>query len=115
RYLLKNPTTREVVETPQYFFLRVACGLAESVADAIELSRLLSSFEYMVSSPTLFNSWTQHSQMSSCYLLDSPRDELEAIYGRYTDVALLSKFSGGIGLAFHRIRSRGSLISGTNG
>lgn len=115
RYLLKNPTTREVVETPQYFFLRVACGLAESVADAIELSRLLSSFEYMVSSPTLFNSGTQHSQMSSCYLLDSPRDELEAIYGRYTDVALLSKFSGGIGLAFHRIRSRGSLISGTNG
>ena len=53
--------------------------------------------------------------MSSCFLLDSPADELEAIYETYTDVALLSKFSGGIGLAYHRVRSRGSLIRGTNG
>ena len=53
--------------------------------------------------------------MSSCYLLDSPQDHLEAIYDRYKDVAMLSKFSGGIGLAYHRIRSRGSLIQATNG
>ena len=53
--------------------------------------------------------------MSSCYLLDSPQDDLESIYDRYKDVALLSKYAGGIGLAFHRVRSRGSLIKGTNG
>ncbi len=115
RYLLRDPQSRQVIETPQYFFMRVACGLAESVGEALEFYSLLSSFEYMVSSPTLFNSGTRHPQMSSCYLLDSPRDNLEAIYGRYTDVAKLSKFSGGIGLAYHRVRSRGSLIQSTNG
>jgi ribonucleoside-diphosphate reductase alpha chain len=115
RYLLKNPKTREVIETPQYFFMRVACGLATSVSDAIEFYRLISGHDYMPSSPTLFNSGTRHQQMSSCYLLDSPQDSLEAIYDRYKDVALLSKFAGGIGLAYHRIRSRGSLIRGTNG
>lgn len=115
RYLLKNPETRDAIETPQYFFMRVACGLSQTVGEAIEFYRLLSSFEYMTSSPTLFNSGTRHPQMSSCYLLDSPEDSLDAIYHRYTDVALLSKFSGGIGLAYHRIRSRGSLIRGTNG
>ncbi|HRE01819.1 MAG TPA: hypothetical protein PLV68_11010, partial [Ilumatobacteraceae bacterium] len=56
-----------------------------------------------------------HPQMSSCYLLDSPTDELDSIYDRYKDIARLSKFAGGIGVAFHRIRSRGSLIAGTNG
>ena len=71
--------------------------------------------EYLPSSPTLFNAGTRHEQLSSCFLLDSPADHLEAIYQRYTDVALLSKFSGGIGLAYHRVRSRGSLIEGTNG
>ncbi len=115
RYLQRDPQSRQVIETPQYFFLRVACGLAESVGEALEFYSLLSSFEYMVSSPTLFNSGTRHPQMSSCYLLDSPQDNLEAIYHRYTDVAKLSKFSGGIGLAYHRIRSRGSLIQSTNG
>ena len=69
----------------------------------------------MPSSPTLFNSGTKHPQMSSCYLHDSPGDSLEAIYDAYKDVALLSKFSGGIGLAFHRVRSEGSLIRATNG
>lgn len=115
RYLLRHPTLRTVVETPQYFFMRVACGLADNLADAIELYELLSKLEYLPSSPTLFNAGTQHEQLSSCFLLDSPKDELEAIYKRYIDVALLSKFSGGIGLAYHRIRSRGSLIKGTNG
>ena len=115
RYLLKNPTTREIIETPQYFFMRVASGLSKTVSEAIRFYQLISSFEYMPSSPTLFNSATKHSQMSSCYLLDSPKDTLDSIYQKYTDIANLSKFAGGIGVAYHRVRSRGSLIRGTNG
>ena len=115
RYLLKHPETRLVIETPQQFFLRIACALAESVPEAIELYDLFSSLEYLPSSPTLFNAGTRHEQLSSCFLLDSPSDHLEDIYKRYTDVAMLSKFSGGIGLGFHRVRSRGSLIGSTNG
>lgn len=115
RYLLKNPTSRQVFETPQYFFMRVACGLSQNPAEAIDFYRLISSHDYLPSTPTLFNSGTMRPQMSSCYLLDSPQDDLKSIYDKYTDVALLSKFAGGIGLAYHRIRSRGSLIKGTNG
>ena len=115
RYLLRRPDTRRSIETPQYFFLRIACGLAQSPADAIDLYTLMSNLDYMPSSPTLFNSGTRHSQMSSCYLLDSPQDDLEAIYNRYTDIAKLSKFAGGIGVSFSRVRSKGSLIRGTNG
>jgi len=115
RYLLKHPQSRLVLETAQQFFLRVACALSESVGEALELYQLFSALEYLPSSPTLFNAGTRHEQLSSCFLLDSPADHLEAIYDRYTDVALLSKFSGGIGLAYHRVRSRGSLIEGTNG
>jgi ribonucleoside-diphosphate reductase alpha chain len=115
RYLLRHPTERLVVETPQYFFMRVACSLSETAPDAIELYRLFSSLEYLPSSPTLFNSGTLHEQLSSCFLLDSPADSLESIYQRYADIAQLSKFSGGIGVGWHRIRARGSLITGTNG
>jgi ribonucleoside-diphosphate reductase alpha chain len=116
RYLLKNPQTREVLETPQEFFLRVACALSgDNAREAIELYRLFSSLEYMPSSPTLFNSGTRHEQLSSCFLLDSPADELDAIYKKYSDIAMLSKFSGGIGVAYHRVRARGSLIRSTNG
>lgn len=115
RYLLRDPISRKVIETPQYFFLRVACGLAGTPGEAIEFYRLIASHDYMPSSPTLFNSGTKHAQMSSCYLHDSPLDSLESIYDAYKDVALLSKFSGGIGLAFHRVRSEGSLIRATNG
>ncbi|WP_437803419.1 ribonucleoside-diphosphate reductase subunit alpha [Sorangium sp. So ce693] len=115
RYLLKHPETRLVIETPQQFFLRIACALSETVAQAVELYRLFSSLDYLPSSPTMFNSGTSHEQLSSCFLLDSPDDHLETIYQRYTDVAMLSKFSGGIGLAYHRVRSRGSLIESTNG
>jgi ribonucleoside-diphosphate reductase alpha chain len=75
----------------------------------------MSSLAYLPSSPTLFNSGTRHTQMSSCYLLDSPRDELDSIYDRYAQVARLSKFAGGIGVQWSRIRSRGALIRGTNG
>lgn len=115
RYLLRHPSTREVLESPQYMFLRVACGLAKDVEEVGELYELMSKLDYLPSTPTLFNSGTSHAQMSSCYLLDSPADNLEAIYRKYLDVALLSKHAGGIGLAFHRVRSRGSLIRGTNG
>ena len=115
RYLLKHPESRMSVESPQYFFLRVACGLADNPGEAIELYRLMSNLDYMPSSPTLFNSGTRHPQMSSCYILDSPLDDLEAIYNRYTDIAKLSKFAGGIGVSFSRVRSQGSLIVGTNG
>jgi ribonucleoside-diphosphate reductase alpha chain len=115
RYLLRNPKTRQVIETPQQFFLRVACALSESVMEALQMYRLFSSLEYIPSSPTLFNSGTRHEQLSSCFLLDSPGDHLEDIYKKYTDVALLSKFSGGIGLSYSRVRSRGSLIDSTNG
>lgn len=116
RYLLRHPKTRQVIETPQQFFLRIACALSEDkVPNALELYTLFSNLDYIPSSPTLFNAGTQHEQLSSCFLLDSPQDDLRDIYKRYSDIALLSKFSGGIGVAYHRVRSRGSLIKGTNG
>ena len=115
RYLLRHPEIRLVIETPQYFMLRVACGLSTDPDEAIAFYDLISSLAYLPSSPTLFNSGTTHPQMSSCYLLDSPVDSLEGIYQRYTDIARLSKYAGGIGVGWHRIRSKGSLIKGTNG
>ncbi|MGM9467817.1 ribonucleoside-diphosphate reductase subunit alpha [Streptomyces murinus] len=120
RYLLRHPITRQVIETPQHFMLRVAAGLAEdesarSLDEVAALYRLMSRLDYLPSSPTLFNSGTRHPQMSSCYLLDSPLDELDSIYDRYHQVARLSKHAGGIGLSYSRIRARGSLIRGTNG
>ncbi|MBD0422346.1 ribonucleoside-diphosphate reductase subunit alpha [Streptomyces sp. TRM S81-3] len=120
RYLLRHPLTRKVVETPQHFLLRVAAGLAEddterSLDEVAALYGLMSRLDYLPSSPTLFNSGTRHAQMSSCYLLDSPRDELDSIYERYLQVARLSKHAGGIGIAYSRVRARGSLIRGTNG
>ncbi|WMX45138.1 ribonucleoside-diphosphate reductase subunit alpha [Streptomyces roseicoloratus] len=120
RYLLRHPITRKVIETPQHFMLRVASGLAEddsvrAVDEVAALYGLMSRLDYLPSSPTLFNSGTRHPQMSSCYLLDSPQDELDSIYDRYHQVARLSKHAGGIGLSYSRIRARGSLIRGTNG
>ncbi|MGW3117316.1 ribonucleoside-diphosphate reductase subunit alpha [Streptomyces sp. NPDC001107] len=120
RYLLRHPITRSVIETPQHFMLRVASGLAEddtsrALDEVAALYGLMSRLDYLPSSPTLFNSGTRHPQMSSCYLLDSPLDELDSIYDRYHQVARLSKHAGGIGLSYSRIRGRGSLIRGTNG
>ncbi|MEU5877135.1 ribonucleoside-diphosphate reductase subunit alpha [Spirillospora sp. NPDC047279] len=134
RYLLRHPRTRRVLERPQYFMLRVACGLSYrdevapggaegrppsdgtgAVEDAAELYALLSTLSYLPSSPTLFNSGARRPQLSSCFLLDSPRDELESIYERYAQVARLSKYAGGIGISWTKVRSRGSLIRGTNG
>jgi ribonucleoside-diphosphate reductase alpha chain len=120
RYLLRHPITRKVIETPQHFMLRVASGLAEdesarALDEVAALYGLMSRLDYLPSSPTLFNSGTRHPQMSSCYLLDSPLDELDSIYDRYHQVARLSKHAGGIGLSYSRVRARGSLIRGTNG
>ncbi|MGN7727035.1 ribonucleoside-diphosphate reductase subunit alpha [Luteimonas sp. 22616] len=115
RYLLRHPHTRKVIETPQQFFLRIACALSEDVPEALALYRRMGSLDYLPSSPSLFNAGTTHEQLSSCFLLDSPQDSLESIYQKYGDIAQLSKFSGGIGVSYTRVRSRGSLIKSTNG
>ena len=115
RYLLRHPRTRKAIETPQQFFLRIACALSEDVPEALALYRRMAELDYLPSSPTLFNSGTTHEQLSSCFLLDSPQDTLESIYAKYGDIAQLSKFSGGIGVSYTRVRSRGSLIKSTNG
>lgn len=115
RYLLRHPTRRLVLETPQQFWMRIAASLSATMQETLDLYQLFSALDYIASSPTLFNAGTRHEQLSSCFLLDSPEDSLEAIYDKYKDVALLSKFSGGIGIAWHRVRSDGSLIRATNG
>lgn len=115
RYLLRHPSKRVVFENPQYFFMRVACGLYEDLDKVIELYRLMAGFLYLPGSPTLFNSGTKNPQLSSCFLLDSPPDSLDGIYKSYHDVAKLSKHGGGIGISYSKVRSRGSLIKGTNG
>ncbi len=105
-------------ELPQAFFMRVAMGLAINEIDreerAIEFYELLSSFDFMSSTPTLFNSGTLRPQLSSCYLTTVP-DDLEGIYGAIRDNALLSKFAGGLGNDWSRVRGMGAHIKGTNG
>jgi ribonucleoside-diphosphate reductase alpha chain len=116
RYFLHVKKTR--IELPQSFFMRVAMGLALGEADrnarAIEFYELLSSFDFMSSTPTLFNSGTLRSQLSSCYLTTVP-DHLEGIYDAIKENALLSKFAGGLGNDWTRVRALGSRIKGTNG
>ncbi|MDS1309088.1 ribonucleoside-diphosphate reductase subunit alpha [Marinobacter xiaoshiensis] len=106
------------LELPQVFFMRVAMGLALREDDpnsrAIEFYNLLSSFDYMASTPTLFNSGTRHSQLSSCYLT-TVGDDLEDIYGAIRDNAMLSKWAGGLGNDWTPVRALGSRIKGTNG
>jgi ribonucleoside-diphosphate reductase alpha chain len=116
RYFLHHQGTR--FELPQVFFMRVAMGLAINEVDrearAIEFYDLLSSFDFMSSTPTLFNSGTLRPQLSSCYLTTVP-DDLDGIYGAIKDNALLSKFAGGLGNDWTRVRGMGSHIKGTNG
>jgi ribonucleoside-diphosphate reductase alpha chain len=116
RYLLHWRGAR--FELPQALFMRVAMGLALNEIDregrAIEFYRLLSSFDFMSSTPTLFNSGTVRSQLSSCYLTTVP-DDLAGIYGAVRDNALLSKFAGGLGNDWTRVRALGAHIKGTNG
>ena len=116
RYFIHKDEVR--FELPQIFFMRVAMGLAigeESREDrAIEFYNLLSSFDYMSSTPTLFNSGTIHSQLSSCYLTTVP-DDLKGIYDALGDNAMLSKWAGGLGNDWTPVRGMGAHIKGTNG
>ena len=106
------------IELPQVFFMRVAMGLAINELDreskTIEFYELLSSFDFMSSTPTLFNSGTCRPQLSSCYLSTVP-DNLDGIFSAIKDDALLSKFAGGLGNDWSRVRSMGAHIKGTNG
>jgi ribonucleoside-diphosphate reductase alpha chain len=106
------------IELPQAFFMRVAMGLAlneaEREARAIEFYNVLSSFDFMSSTPTLFNSGTHRSQLSSCYLT-TVSDDLDGIYEAIKENALLSKFAGGLGNDWTPVRALGSHIKGTNG
>ncbi len=116
RYFLH--VRKQRIELPQSFFMRVAMGLALNEVDrearAIEFYEVLSSFDFMSSTPTLFNSGTLRSQLSSCYLTTVP-DDLDGIYESIKENALLSKFAGGLGNDWTRVRALGSHIKGTNG
>ena len=116
RYFIHSNDVR--IELPQIFFMRVAMGLATEEDDknarAIEFYQLLSSFDYMSSTPTLFNSGTLRPQLSSCYLTTVP-DDLHGIYGAIQDNAMLSKFAGGLGNDWTPVRALGAYIKGTNG
>jgi ribonucleoside-diphosphate reductase alpha chain len=116
RYFLHIRGTR--IELPQVFFMRVAMGLALREADrearAIEFYEILSSFDFMSSTPTLFNSGTLHSQLSSCYLT-TVSDDLEGIYDAIKENALLAKYAGGLGNDWTPVRALRSHIKGTNG
>jgi ribonucleoside-diphosphate reductase alpha chain len=116
RYFLHIEERR--IELPQIFFMRVAMGLAINEIDredrAIEFYNVLSNFEFMSSTPTLFNSGTLHSQLSSCYVT-TVRDDLDGIYQAIKENALLQKYAGGIGNDWTPVRALGSRINGTNG
>ncbi|MCO8264571.1 MAG: ribonucleoside-diphosphate reductase subunit alpha [Pseudomonas asiatica] len=116
RYFIHKDGVR--FELPQVFFMRVAMGLAleekDKEARAIEFYNLLSSFDYMASTPTLFNAGTLRPQLSSCYLTTVP-DDLSGIYHAIHDNAMLSKFAGGLGNDWTPVRALGSYIKGTNG
>ncbi len=116
RYFIHYHDTR--FELPQAFFMRVAMGLAINEVQreerAIEFYNLLSSFDFMSSTPTLFNSGTLRPQLSSCYLTTVP-DDLDGIFSAIKDDAMLSKFAGGLGNDWTRVRGMGSHIKGTNG
>ncbi len=116
RYFLHIDERR--IELPQAFFRRVARGLTLNEIDrearALEFYEVLSRFDYMSSTPTLFNAGTRHSQLSSCYLTTIP-DDLDGIYQGIKENALLQKFAGGIGNDWTRVRSLGAYIKGTNG
>mgnify|MGYP000870066353 CR=1 FL=1 len=116
RYFLHVDGRR--IELPQVFFMRVAMGLAlgeiDREARAIEFYDLISRFDFMCSTPTLFNSGTRHPQLSSCYLT-TVSDDLEGIYQAVKENALLQKYAGGLGNDWTPVRALGSLIKGTNG
>lgn len=130
RYLVRaieGKKVGDVIELPQHFFMRVAMGLAlqedHPTMRAIEFYNLLSSMDFMSSTPTLFNAGTTHSQLSSCYLntvpdtlsSDDESNRWASIYGTMEETARLSKYAGGIGTDWNRVRATGDLIKGTGG
>ncbi len=128
RYLMRD-REQKLIELPQHFFMRVAMGVSlqedNPTARAVEFYDLLSSFDYMASTPTLFNSGTVHSQLSSCYLntvndqisadIDEGEHRYASIFGTIEESARLSKYAGGIGTDWTRVRAAGSHIQSTNG
>ena len=128
RYLMRD-REQKLIELPQHFFMRVAMGVSlreeRPTERAIEFYELLSSFDYMASTPTLFNSGTTHSQLSSCYLntvndqissdIDAGEHRFASIFGTIEESARLSKYAGGIGTDWTRVRAAGSHIQSTNG
>jgi ribonucleoside-diphosphate reductase alpha chain len=127
RYFIRETPDGRIMEMPQHFFMRVAMGLAlredNPTLRAIEFYNVLSRFEFMSSTPTLFNSGTLHQQMSSCYgnmvgdqIVSEPGEHpFDSIYGAITECALLSKYAGGIGTDWTPVRGKGAHIKGTNG
>jgi len=122
RYLIRETqkvgVNARIIELPQHFWMRVAMGLAleedAPTARAIEFYSILSKLEYVSSTPTLFNSGTNHSQMSSCYL-NTVEDSIDGIFNTIHECANLSKYAGGIGTDWTRVRPQGDVIHGTNG
>lgn len=120
RYLLRTRKEKHIFELPQYFWMRVAMGLAMAEKDhectdrAIEFYEIISNLIFVPSTPTLFNSGTLHPQLSSCFTT-TVDDSLSDIFRTYSDSALLSKYAGGIGADWTNVRAMGSHIRGTNG
>jgi len=105
-----------IVERPQYMWMRVSLGIyGRQIEKAFDMYDSMSMREYTHATPTLFNAGTRHSQMSSCFLLEVKGDSVEGMYDSAKDCAMISKYAGGIGMNVHKIRSRGSVIRGTNG
>ena len=106
----------QIVERPQYMWMRVALGIhGDDLQNAFTMYDAMSQRLYTHATPTLFNAGTRHSQMSSCFLLEVKDDSVEGMYDSTKDCAMISKYAGGIGMNVHKIRSRGSVIRGTNG
>lgn len=113
-YLLK--IDGKVVERPQHMYMRVAIGIhMDDIDSAIETYHLMSKRVFTHATPTLFNAGTPRPQMSSCFLLTMKSDSIDGIYSTLADCATISKYAGGIGLAIHDIRAKGSYVAGTNG
>lgn len=112
----QNRTTSEIVERPQDMWMRVSLGICgEDIKEALLLYDSMSNGLYTHATPTLFNAGTNRPQMSSCFLLANSGDSIEGIFQTYYEEALISKNAGGIGVWYHNVRARGSVIKGTNG
>lgn len=113
-YLLKCGS--KIIENPQYMWLRVSLGIhGDDLENVKKMYDAMSTFKYIHSSPTLFNSGTPTPQMASCFLIDTVDDSIEGIYDTLKECALISKRAGGVGVNIHKIRSNGAYICGTNG